>query len=270
MLNVQSKLNYSLIANNPLGISGNMDKIYFHPYFTTKDGYFFILFFILFAFLVFYVPNYLGQRMAVSTWKCCYYYDAICWNNLYKNNTRIISALILPYSVKIYFYFKNQSARNFSTLKGSSETTRVIPNKNFNYWLSGLIEGDGTIYINKKGYYNFEITLDAKNIQTLHNIKKNLGWDNISKRSKVNAYRWPIGHNKNILDLLNRINRKILTESKQKQLNLIYLKYNIDFIIPNKKDSINIIKNTSWLSEFFNAEGYFNIMNKNTLAFHIG
>jgi ubiquinol-cytochrome c reductase cytochrome b subunit len=48
-------------SNNPLGVSGNMDKIYFHPYFTTKDAYFFILFFLLFAFLVFYIPNYLGH-----------------------------------------------------------------------------------------------------------------------------------------------------------------------------------------------------------------
>lgn len=48
-------------SNNPLGISGNMDKIYFHPYFTTKDASFFILFFLLFAFLVFYTPNYLGH-----------------------------------------------------------------------------------------------------------------------------------------------------------------------------------------------------------------
>ena len=48
-------------SNNPLGVSGNMDKIYFHPYFTTKDAYFFLLFFTLFGILVFYMPNYLGH-----------------------------------------------------------------------------------------------------------------------------------------------------------------------------------------------------------------
>ena len=296
MLNVQSKLNYCLIANNPLGISSNVDKIYFHPYFTVKDIFFFFLFLLIFAFLVFYTPNYLGQGMAISIWKYCYCYDAICWNNLFNNNTRIISAFfLLPYSVKI-FLFKDQSAGNQNSNKelvGSSETTRVIPKKefkrnlnesNFNYWLSGIIEGDGTFYINKQGNCNFEITLDSKDIQTLYYIKKSLGWGNISKRSKSgakgsglyvlrhksNAYRLRTSKEKNILDLLNRINNKVLTLSKQKQLSPIYLKYNIIFLIPNKKESLNIIKNTSWLSGFFDAEGFFNIMNKSTLAFHIG
>jgi len=48
-------------STNPLGINSNVDKIYFHPYFTTKDIYFFILYFALFAFLVFYIPNYLSH-----------------------------------------------------------------------------------------------------------------------------------------------------------------------------------------------------------------
>jgi ubiquinol-cytochrome c reductase cytochrome b subunit len=52
---------YLYIANNPLGISGNMDKVYFHPYFTTKDLYAFILFFLLFSILVFYFPNVLNH-----------------------------------------------------------------------------------------------------------------------------------------------------------------------------------------------------------------
>ncbi len=48
-------------SNNPLGISSNIDKIYFHPYFTVKDLYFFILFFILFSLLVFFFPNFLAH-----------------------------------------------------------------------------------------------------------------------------------------------------------------------------------------------------------------
>ena len=48
-------------SNNPLGINSNIDKIYFHPYFTVKDLYYFIIFFILFSLLVFYYPNLLGH-----------------------------------------------------------------------------------------------------------------------------------------------------------------------------------------------------------------
>jgi ubiquinol-cytochrome c reductase cytochrome b subunit len=48
-------------SNNPISISSNQDKIYFHPYFTSKDFYYFILFFLFYAFILFYFPNYLGH-----------------------------------------------------------------------------------------------------------------------------------------------------------------------------------------------------------------
>ena len=38
----------------------------------------------------------------------------------------------------------------------------------------------------------------------------------------------------------------------------------------NSNQVSKIIKNTAWLSGFFDAEGYWNIMNKTTLAFHLG
>jgi len=48
-------------SSNPLGINSNQDKIYFHPYFTSKDFYYFVLFMLLFAFFVFFLPNYFSH-----------------------------------------------------------------------------------------------------------------------------------------------------------------------------------------------------------------
>lgn len=48
-------------SSNPLGINSNQDKIYFHPYYTSKDFFYFVIFMLLFAFLVFYIPNFLGH-----------------------------------------------------------------------------------------------------------------------------------------------------------------------------------------------------------------
>ena len=48
-------------SNNPLGLTSTYDRIPFHPYFTTKDLFGFIVFIILFAWLVFYQPNLLGH-----------------------------------------------------------------------------------------------------------------------------------------------------------------------------------------------------------------
>ncbi|HEX5777209.1 MAG TPA: cytochrome b/b6 [Xanthobacteraceae bacterium] len=49
--------------NNPAGIDvkSNKDTVAFTPYATIKDSFAMIVFFILFAWLVFYVPNYLGH-----------------------------------------------------------------------------------------------------------------------------------------------------------------------------------------------------------------
>ena len=50
-------------SNNPTGIDvkGPQDQIPFHPYYTSKDFYFFGLFFLVFAAFIFFAPNYLGH-----------------------------------------------------------------------------------------------------------------------------------------------------------------------------------------------------------------
>ena len=49
--------------NNPLGIDvkKKQDTLPFHPYYTVKDSFALIVFFVLFAAFVFYAPNYLGH-----------------------------------------------------------------------------------------------------------------------------------------------------------------------------------------------------------------
>lgn len=48
-------------SNNPLGITGNLDRIPFHPYFIYKDLVTIFLFFLGLAIFVFYMPNALGH-----------------------------------------------------------------------------------------------------------------------------------------------------------------------------------------------------------------
>ncbi|KAK4046614.1 hypothetical protein OIO90_006511 [Microbotryomycetes sp. JL221] len=48
-------------SSNPLGVSGNTDRLPFHPYFTFKDLVTFFLFFLVLGVMVFYAPNYLGH-----------------------------------------------------------------------------------------------------------------------------------------------------------------------------------------------------------------
>jgi len=48
-------------SSNPLGVTGNNDRLPFHPYFTFKDLVTVFLFLLVLAGVVFYVPNYLGH-----------------------------------------------------------------------------------------------------------------------------------------------------------------------------------------------------------------
>lgn len=148
-------------------------------------------------------------------------------------------------------------------------------NKDFYYWLGGLIDGDGSLILNKKGYVNIEITLDEKDIQTLAYIKKNLGFGNIQKRTGVKEVRWRTAKKQYVIEVLKNVEGKLLTKQKQKQWKTCSQAYNIktkeeEIKVPTEKEIKNIITKTSWLSGFFDAEGHMNIMNKTTLAFHWG
>lgn len=53
-------------SGNPLGVTGNTDRLPMHPYFTFKDLVTIFLFFIALSLFVFYAPNKLGREMALS------------------------------------------------------------------------------------------------------------------------------------------------------------------------------------------------------------
>jgi len=48
-------------SNNPLGITGNVDRVYMHPYFSFKDLVTIFLFFLVLGVFLFYAPNKLGH-----------------------------------------------------------------------------------------------------------------------------------------------------------------------------------------------------------------
>jgi ubiquinol-cytochrome c reductase cytochrome b subunit len=316
-------------STNPLGINTQSSTIHFGTYFASKDLVAFLFLLLVFSILVFFYPEYLGQKMAVHFSNLMNYNNAMCWDDYYILSARFVSVLInigkilaldffeeyfpggkygskiTPGSVDFYFIICNflpiakilksdQSAGNdflwFSQKKTksferlavesfgklrhsaskveSSEATCITPD-NFASWLAGLIEGDGTLSLVNNKVTTIELTLDAKDIQCLHKIKAILGFGSVTKRSNVNAYRYRISKQEHVLTLLKLINGFLLTPSKQAQLIKFCDFFKIKPIIPNEQDSINIIKNTSWLSGFFDAEGHFLVMNSFTLTCNI-
>lgn len=198
---------------------------------------------------------------------------AICCKVLLIINTRFISGHEDPKPVKILYDRKpcgmiltshadgprgKQPAgnqRGISTLVGPSETKSKTGDidEDLTNWLAGLIDGDGGFYISKAGYISCEITMHSKEVQTLYFIKSILG-GYVHPRVKADAYRWRLHKTSDIMFLLNLINGRIRTKSKQEQLKKIFLLKNITYIEPNK-----LTVDNSWLSGFFSAEGSFRL-----------
>lgn len=291
-------------SNNPLGISSNVDRLYFHPYFIYKDLVGFFVFFLFFFGIVFYAPNLMGQEMAVVNGNIYYNYNTICWNNLllflytqsvsgtfvydYREKLSlqptVLSIFCLIFSLSFPSFVKiinqdqsagNQTEKHLDHLNldenlevGSSETICVNSYKKnmdqFGYWFAGLIDGDGTLYVSQTGQPEIEITLHEEDVKTLYKIKSIIGYGIISKRISSKAYRIRIRNKEGCKMVINLINGKLLTSRKHDQLITMCQIFDIK-PITNVSFSIN----NAWFSGFFDAEGYISVRNKYTLTLSV-
>jgi hypothetical protein len=183
----------------------------------------------------------------------------ICWNfDNSLNYTLWISGIYLslyPSKVKIFLMSDNQQVtKRHNFLVGTSETTRPLSSKcsndkSWNEWLAGLIDGDGSLLINKSGYASCEITMGLQDEHALAIIKQKLG-GSVKLRSGTKAIRYRLHNKKGMIDLINRINGNIRHTSRLKQLESVCLLLNIPIIYPS-----NITINNGWFSGFFDADG---------------
>jgi NADH dehydrogenase/LAGLIDADG DNA endonuclease family protein len=122
-------------------------------------------------------------------------------------------------------------------------------NKNWNQWLAGLIDGDGSFYLTKNGYASLEITMDIKDEHALQ-IIKNIYGGSIKNISGLKALRYSLRHKQGFLALVKDVNGEIRNSYKLMQLNKICIKYGIVLVYPEKLKYEN-----GWFSGFFDANG---------------
>jgi LAGLIDADG endonuclease len=124
-------------------------------------------------------------------------------------------------------------------------------NKDFFFYLTGLIEGDGTIIVPKtersiKGKLNYpsiQIAFDLRDFPLALIIQQKLGFGSISRTKGLNAYRLTINNYEGLIYIVKALNGKFRTV----KINDFYLL--IDFL--NKRFSeLNIIKNELDTSSF--------------------
>jgi len=220
--------------------------------------------FLVKIFVIFYNPqitkahiNYLYKSTSKDVWLSMLVgiSEAICL---------LLAMIIIDYSdsvtcknlleiLYIYpiIYFKRNT--KFSTKRLFSHLTRS--NKNFdkelayNEWLAGLIDGDGSFQLSKKGYASLDIVMELRDKHCLYLIKDKFG-GSIKLRSGANYLRYRLHHKEGLLKLIDSINGLIRNPNRIFQLNKICNKYNILLIQPSPLTYYN-----GWLSGFIDSDG---------------
>jgi len=143
-----------------------------------------------------------------------------------------------------------------------------IPNRNFNYYLAGLIEGDGCIVTplferDKKGrltYPSIQISFGLMDLPLALMVQKTIGHGSLARVKGKRAYVYTINNKEGVLKTIELVNGRFRTV-KNKSLGKIikwYRDKNETEIehLPIDKTPLG---STSWLSGFIEADGHFAI-----------
>lgn len=120
----------------------------------------------------------------------------------------------------------NQNISKMALRDNSSNNDLNNESLKFNQWLAGLIDGDGSFILTKKGYTSFEITMDIRDKSALYEVLHKFG-GSIKPVSGANALRYKVRHKKGIIDIIHAVNGLIRNPARILQLHRLCVKYNI-------------------------------------------
>ena len=164
-----------------------------------------------------------------------------------KNNTQVINASNSQVITSEAIRLLNINKRSIHKLSTSDLDLK------FKQWLAGLIDGDGSFLLTKKGYASLEIIMDIRDEHALQ-IVKNVYGGSVKLRSNAKALRYRLHDKSGLLNLIRDVNGHIRNSHRLVQLNNICNKYDINLIFPEKLTQYN-----GWLSGFFDADGSISI-----------
>lgn len=184
----------------------------------------------------------------------CNFCTPVVINHLNINNPQVTKASnsLVETSETIRLLNKNKSKFNIQKYEN------ININIKKNEWLAGLIDGDGSFILSKKGYASLEITMDIRDEHALQIIKNTYG-GSIKIRSGCNSLRYRLHHKSGLLSLINDVNGQIRNSKRLLQLSKICDKYDITLIYPK-----NLTYNNGWLSGFIDSDGTITINKTNT------
>lgn len=132
---------------------------------------------------------------------------------------------------------------------------KPISDESFGHYLAGLIDGDG--HFSKIG--QLVIVFSSPDAFLAYYIKGRLGYGNVKKVNKKNAYILVVSSKDGILKVINLVNGKLRTQSKLDQIKTMLLlnpriQISKDVTLNIDKDLVNY-----WLAGFSDADSSFQI-----------
>ena len=154
-------------------------------------------------------------------------------------------------------------------------------NTEFAHYITGLIEGDGTIYVPKietsvKGSLNYpsiQIAFHLKDLTLALLIQKELGCGSLSRKKYKNAYIYTVNNLDGLLLLVSLLNGKMKTNKIYTLHRLIYwyneyknISFCFFFFFKKDKKKLNTdsMLINGWLSGFIEADGHFSLRSTET------
>ena len=153
-----------------------------------------------------------------------------------------------------------------SMLVGTSEAVRMFstcfkldrenddPDLQDRQWIAGIIDGDGNFYVSKKGYVEFSIVMEPRDIACLLKIQQRYG-GSVKATSHAKAVRYRLHHLAGIQQVINDVNGLIINPVRLAQLEKISSIYNVKPLPP-----VELQYSSAYLSGLFDTDGsvYYN------------
>lgn len=154
---------------------------------------------------------------------------------------------------------QNNIIKNINLNKLSNHNNIIKDNHNneislnFKQWFAGLTDGDGYIYVNKKGHVGFELTLPSQDEKVLRIIQNKFG-GNVHARSGMKAIRYRTQRKDVVYKIIYCLNGLVINNIRLAQLHKACLALNI----PIKKSILPDI-NSAYISGLLDSDGTINI-----------
>lgn len=249
-------------SSNPLGITGNIDRLAMSPYFLFKDLVTVFVFLLIFSAFVFFSPNTLGLLMALHQKIYTISFEmskyAICWNDIWYMDL-----------ISVYYQICNGTMLSkwfIELIMAISYTLIIHLFQRSIFWIVNIVIKFRHEYLNQSladdhdRYYKSQHSkISLQNIQSADNQRIY-----ISSKYNTKMFKERIGLSRNLRDYTHTKNILLINKPFY-----IQTRDNSGIAIVNDIKSISNSKFDQWLAGLIDGGGYLYVNKDNHSGFEL-